>query len=355
MIHLTTLSCLVLSEKFQIPMKVRWYSESMECRSSTPSASQELQPEQNVTYVIFANILMNHHKAQKDGSFEIQNNHKYTNHDLRSEVDMRQVKVVPSFPSNNLTGTYLLLVSDPAGDNPAEFLNIHQIVDAQNQVPTRSVNTIHPHSQILGDLASPVLTRAELKIKYRVKVSVNDILYQVLTWNLSETATTPYEAAKTKLKEETAIPHLIECLFQTSITPLTSHRKLSRRYYKKLTTGGSQLLGKDNFMAMQEANNLATSSTESAVDMVFCGNIISCVLAVVILPSRMICFCCKLMDYAAGSVYMLVGITSCSEFYISAERVCAQFDIAGWLVSATSHLVSAGSLHSCWCNNVSAA
>ncbi|GJX83002.1 putative ribonuclease H-like domain-containing protein [Tanacetum coccineum] len=33
---------------------------------------------------------------------------------------------------------------------------------------------------------------------------------------------------------------------------------------------------------------------------------------------------------------------------------CAQFDIAGWLVSATSHLVSAGSLQSCWCNNVSA-
>ncbi|GJR97741.1 hypothetical protein Tco_0269915 [Tanacetum coccineum] len=30
-------------------------------------------------------------------------------------------------------------------------------------------------------------------------------------------------------------------------------------------------------------------------------------------------------------------------------------DIAGWLVSATSHLVSAGSLHSCWCNKVSAA
>ncbi|GJV24198.1 hypothetical protein Tco_1376893 [Tanacetum coccineum] len=29
---------------------------------------------------------------------------------------------------------------------------------------------------------------------------------------------------------------------------------------------------------------------------------------------------------------------------------CAQFDIAGWMVSATSHLVSAGSLQSCWCN-----
>ncbi|GKF33416.1 hypothetical protein Tco_0106616 [Tanacetum coccineum] len=34
---------------------------------------------------------------------------------------------------------------------------------------------------------------------------------------------------------------------------------------------------------------------------------------------------------------------------------CVQLDIAGWLVSATSHLVSAGSLHSCWCINVSAA
>ncbi|GKE86049.1 putative ribonuclease H-like domain-containing protein, partial [Tanacetum coccineum] len=34
---------------------------------------------------------------------------------------------------------------------------------------------------------------------------------------------------------------------------------------------------------------------------------------------------------------------------------CAQFDIAGWLVSATSHFVSAGSLQSCWCHNVSAA
>ncbi|GJR08891.1 hypothetical protein Tco_0791543 [Tanacetum coccineum] len=34
---------------------------------------------------------------------------------------------------------------------------------------------------------------------------------------------------------------------------------------------------------------------------------------------------------------------------------CAQLDIAGWLVYATSHLDSAGSLHSCWCNNVTAA
>ncbi|GJR80656.1 hypothetical protein Tco_0151441 [Tanacetum coccineum] len=34
---------------------------------------------------------------------------------------------------------------------------------------------------------------------------------------------------------------------------------------------------------------------------------------------------------------------------------CVQLDIAGWLVSATSHLVSADSIQSCWWNNVSAA
>ncbi|GKF71394.1 hypothetical protein Tco_0207508 [Tanacetum coccineum] len=49
------------------------------------------------------------------------------------------------------------------------------------------------------------------------------------------------------------------------------------------------------------------------------------------------------------------GHTSAGGF-ISADGGCVPaFDIAGWLVSATSHLVSAGSFQSCWCNNVSAA
>ncbi|GJU18539.1 putative ribonuclease H-like domain-containing protein [Tanacetum coccineum] len=52
---------------------------------------------------------------------------------------------------------------------------------------------------------------------------------------------------------------------------------------------------------------------------------------------------------------LLRGPTSAGGF-ISADRVYVPaLDIAGWLVSATSHLVSAGSLHSCWWNNVSAA
>ncbi|GJT29138.1 putative ribonuclease H-like domain-containing protein [Tanacetum coccineum] len=96
------------------------------------------------------------------------------------------------------------------------------------------------------------------------------------------------------------------------------------------------------------------------------------------------------MDYAADSVYMLVGILLLVDsflligytFLLSAwfllldDSFCwlnifmlpelfmlpihlfmlldwfvLIFDIAGWLVSATSHLVSAGSLHSCWCDN----
>ncbi|GJR17762.1 putative ribonuclease H-like domain-containing protein [Tanacetum coccineum] len=44
-------------------------------------------------------------------------------------------------------------------DFSATLTNLAPVVDV-NQVPTRRVNTIHPQSQILGDLASPVLTRS---------------------------------------------------------------------------------------------------------------------------------------------------------------------------------------------------
>ncbi|GJU76705.1 hypothetical protein Tco_1273775 [Tanacetum coccineum] len=72
------------------------------------------------------------------------------------------------------------------------------------------------------------------------------------------------------------------------------------------------------------------------------------ILLVVILPAG--CFVFAVVYAAntsihAADLFLLVVTCFC----------CAQFDIADWLVSATSHLVSAGSLHSCWCNNVSAA
>ncbi|GJV44112.1 putative ribonuclease H-like domain-containing protein [Tanacetum coccineum] len=44
-------------------------------------------------------------------------------------------------------------------DFSATLTNLAPVVDV-NPVPTRRVNTIHPQSQILGDLASPVLTRS---------------------------------------------------------------------------------------------------------------------------------------------------------------------------------------------------
>ncbi|GJV22379.1 putative ribonuclease H-like domain-containing protein [Tanacetum coccineum] len=75
------------------------------------------------------------------------------------------------------------------------------------------------------------------------------------------------------------------------------------------------------------------------------------------------------MDWFLLSYTMFAGVIFLQTNWLSAGRtmvllvvilsgwddVSAVFDIADWLVSATSHLVSAGSLHSCWCNNVSAA
>ncbi|GKF31212.1 hypothetical protein Tco_0101010, partial [Tanacetum coccineum] len=58
-------------------------------------------------------------------------------------------------------------------------------------------------------------------------------------------------------------------------------------------------------------------------------------------------------------VILSAGCSVSAGGFIYADRVyvpaVCMSDIAGWLVSATSHLVSAGSLQSCWCNNVSAA
>ncbi|GKB95417.1 putative ribonuclease H-like domain-containing protein, partial [Tanacetum coccineum] len=59
--------------------------------------------------------------------------------------------------------------------------------------------------------------------------------------------------------------------------------------------------------------------------------------------------------FAGPRFEYLVDMVFCGIlFSCDCSFCCAQFDIAGWLVSATSHLVSAGSLQSCWCNNVSA-
>ncbi|GKB07177.1 putative ribonuclease H-like domain-containing protein [Tanacetum coccineum] len=152
------------------------------------------------------------------------------------------------------------------------------------------------------------------------------------------TATTPYEAAKTKLKDETDPPvnvHLYRSMIgslmyltasrpdinicqsvlcsRPSVTPLTFSSECSQEDFKdrKSLTGGCKILGRRLiFMAEQEQTNCGYFSTEAGV--VACAELLGTVV------------------YAVNtSIY-------------AAEL----FDIAGWLVSATSHLVSAGSLQS---------
>ncbi|GJU77031.1 zinc finger, PMZ-type containing protein [Tanacetum coccineum] len=64
-------------------------------------------------------------------------------------------------------------------DFRATLTNLAPAVEV-NPVPTKRVNTIHPQSQILGDLASPVMTRSRAqKIKVLVKV-LRPLVYLML-------------------------------------------------------------------------------------------------------------------------------------------------------------------------------
>ncbi|GJT51594.1 putative ribonuclease H-like domain-containing protein [Tanacetum coccineum] len=213
------------------------------------------------------------------------------------------------------------------------------------------------------------------------------------------TATTPYEAAKTKLKDETDPPvnvHLYrsmigslmyltasrpDIMFAVSacsrhqVTPLTSHLNAVKKIFKKSTTVDVNFWEEVNFLAVQEATIVSTSfnripsmllllavlhrSVNTAASCTiflltgwslllvpcscgghnFCCGFISAERVLVFLL-----YCMVILTYSAGSnLFSAAQLSFC----------CAQFDIAGWLVSATSHLVSGGSLHSCWCNNVS--
>ncbi|GKF31426.1 hypothetical protein Tco_0101224, partial [Tanacetum coccineum] len=64
--------------------------------------------------------------------------------------------------------------------------------------------------------------------------------------------------------------------------------------------------------------------------------------------------CCCFRVNADGHTFA-GGFISADGVYVPAVCMVSAFDITGWLDSATSHLVSAGSIQSCWWNNVSAA
>ncbi|GJY81547.1 putative ribonuclease H-like domain-containing protein [Tanacetum coccineum] len=443
-------------------------------------------------------------------------------------------------------------------DFRATLTNLAPAVEV-NPVPTKRVNTIHPQSQILGDLASPVLTRSrahkskfcgqnrgyqtvfgfcflmgisgisaalrvpfsmeKLKKKctiYRrgtidktlfikkdsrdillVQVYVDDIIFgstnkawcddfevlmkgefemsamgeMTFLLSLQNCQTTPDEAAKNQMKDETDPPinvqvvqihdwvtyvshsfqdYIIDCratktrLWYPKDSPFQLEAYSDSDYAgshgdRKSTTGGCQFLGrrliswqckKQNYCALSSlsAEYVAAASccTESILLLVVifsaerlvsagstmvllvvilsaerlvsagstmvllvvilsAGRLVSAgstmILLVVILPAGCFVFagCMFLLSawfllaeyiHAAGAVYAAntsihaAGLVCAgSIMFLLADLFllvvtcfcCAQLDIAGWLVSATSHLVSAGSLHSCWCNNVSAA
>ncbi|GJT97024.1 putative ribonuclease H-like domain-containing protein [Tanacetum coccineum] len=162
----------------------------------------------------------------------------------------------------------------------------------------------------------------------------------------------------------------------------------------KLACGDVNFWQKVNFLAVQELIIVATSSTDRRV----CFLLL--LAAVEDAKEKKLFRCCDSPDVNVADLltkafdgprfeYLVVHIgmvvntaASCTFFlltgwfllvvlcfcwhtsaggFVSADGVCvpavcmvSAFDIAGWLVSATSHLVSAGSLQSCWCNNVSA-
>ncbi|GJS10774.1 putative ribonuclease H-like domain-containing protein [Tanacetum coccineum] len=192
------------------------------------------------------------------------------------------------------------------------YTNLELVVEV-NPVPTKRVNTIHPQSQIIGDLASPVLTRSRAqKSKFGEKEMqqfINQKVWKLVPlpdgknaigtkWILKnkrdargivvrnkarlvaqghrqeegidydetsmltihaykvdmesvELQQQPYEAAKTKLKDVTD-PHLVLVL-RHKVLQLTSHHECSQKIFKKSTYWGIVNSGlKFNFIAVLE-------------------------------------------------------------------------------------------------------
>ncbi|GJU73753.1 putative ribonuclease H-like domain-containing protein [Tanacetum coccineum] len=157
------------------------------------------------------------------------------------------------------------------------------------------------------------------------------------------------------------------------VTPQDSHLMRSRRLIvisagshgdRKSTTVESYFWQEVNFMDSARSRLIvATLQKESRVSILMLVVILSADdWFLLFIPSCGDLFLLVAMDYAAGSVYMLyhdpagdLVLLVVNLFLLSHLVFAVLACIAGWLVSATSHLVSAGSLHSCWWNNVSAA
>ncbi|GJY60503.1 putative ribonuclease H-like domain-containing protein [Tanacetum coccineum] len=345
---------------------------------------------------------------------------------------------------------YLLVVnfsacSDPAGGNPpAPAVEV-------NPVPTKRVNIIHPHSQILGDLASPVLTRSraqksklghrqeegidydemDVKSAFSMEKLEEEVVVKAL-YGLHQAPRAWYARLSAFLLQHnyrrgtidktlfikkdsrdillvqihdwfTFVSHtasdLTKCLQLVACSRPSNPTVTVISWVLMViesTTGGLSNFGQEvNFMAARSRPLWLTSSKQNrvcccllaAVDSTLDSEPSILLASFYILPAdRQFLF--LLVDYdSAWQIHLWASINSdrgdvfrlFAWFLLLVDTFCwlntfmllelfmlsihlfmllnwvVLFDIAGWLILVhLSHLVSAGSLQSCWCNNVSA-
>ncbi|GJT44628.1 hypothetical protein Tco_0953343 [Tanacetum coccineum] len=151
-------------------------------------------------------------------------------------------------------------------------------------------------------------------------------------------------------------------LFKTSITPLTSHLNAVKKIFNTKRATKISGFGRGDRKSTTVDVNIWAEQLLMCIRYCFCclyyesagslsfllDEMVSASYGYLLVPLYM------LMRKLLLNIFMDAGSVCAANTSIYAAD-CAQFDIAGRLVSTTSHLISAGSIQSCWWNNVSAA
>ncbi|GKA50224.1 hypothetical protein Tco_0743297 [Tanacetum coccineum] len=153
----------------------------------------------------------------------------------------------------------------------------------------------------------------------------------------------------------TPLTYLLECQSRDfQVSKRATKIRLVEIHYRWMSTSGQKV----NFMAVaKEAEYCVTTPSTKAS--IFAASCVDRFEYLVVIWDGELLFREIGGRHTAASLYFFLleqTLVSAGIVYAVNTSIYAAelFDIAGWLVSATSHLVSAGSLQSCWCNNVSA-